>query len=118
MATPMAAVAKTSAKKSKKSAKSSEEVFKKADLVQAVSEMTDQPKTVTEKMVNSALSVIIDQVAAGKKVQLAGFGNFAPKERAARKGRNPQTGEELDIPASTSPGFTASKAFKDQVNGK
>lgn len=55
-------------------------------------------------------------VVAGKKVTLAGFGNFQLRDRAARKGRNPQTGEEIDIKASRSPGFTAAKAFKDAAN--
>ena len=52
----------------------------------------------------------------GKKVSLPGFGNFQLRFRNARKGRNPQTGEELDIKASYSPGFTAAKAFKDKAN--
>ena len=53
-----------------------------------------------------------------KKVTLVGFGTFQVKERAARKGRNPQTGEEIDIAASKSPTFSASKALKDKVNGR
>ena len=52
----------------------------------------------------------------GKKVTVPGFGTFQLKQRAARKGRNPQTGEELDIPASLSPGFTAAKALKERAN--
>ena len=55
-------------------------------------------------------------VVAGKKVNLAGFGSFQLRARAARKGRNPQTGEEIDIKASNSPGFSAAKAFKDLAN--
>jgi nucleoid DNA-binding protein len=59
---------------------------------------------------------IFQNVAAGKRVSLMGFGTFQLRARAARKGRNPQTGEEIDIKASKSPGFTASKAFKEKSN--
>lgn len=53
-----------------------------------------------------------------KKITLVGFGTFQAKQRAARKGRNPRTGEELDIPASKLPSFTAAKSLKNKVNGK
>jgi DNA-binding protein HU-beta len=59
---------------------------------------------------------IIQNVVAGKKVMLPGFGSFQLRARAARKGRNPQTGAEIDIKASKSPGFTAAKAFKESAN--
>jgi DNA-binding protein HU-beta len=61
---------------------------------------------------------IVEEVAAGNKVQLVGFGSFEPRTRSARKGRNPRTGEEIDIPASTTVGFSAGKTFKDAVSGK
>ena len=59
---------------------------------------------------------ILQQVVAGKRVSLVGFGTFNLRARAARKGRNPQTGEEIDIKASNSPGFSAAKAFKEMAN--
>lgn len=58
----------------------------------------------------------LQEVAAGKRINLLGFGTFKLTARAARKGRNPQTGEELQIKASNSPSFTASKVFKERVN--
>ena len=64
------------------------------------------------------LEVIEKSVAKGKKVTLVGFGTFEPRKRAARTGRNPQTGKELKIPAKTVPAFTAGKKFKTVVNGK
>ena len=65
----------------------------------------------------SALSSIKAAVAAGDKVQLIGFGTFEIGERAAREGRNPQTGETIQIAASKAPRFKAGKSFKDAVNG-
>jgi len=59
---------------------------------------------------------LLQEVAAGKRVAINGFGTFKLSHRAARKGRNPQTGEPLDIKASNSPSFTASKTFKEKVN--
>jgi DNA-binding protein HU-beta len=75
-------------------------------------------KKQVETAMNAVLQVIQDEVASGKKVMLPGFGSFVAKDRSARKGRNPQTGEEIDIAASRSPGFTPSKAWKDALNGK
>ncbi len=65
--------------------------------------------------VNTMLQSVIDAVAKGGNVVLTGFGTFKLRSRAARKGRNPQTGEEIDIPARRVPGFTAGKAFKRAV---
>jgi DNA-binding protein HU-beta len=56
-------------------------------------------------------------MAMDKKITLVGFGTFQAKERAARKGRNPRTGDEIDIPASKAPTFSASKTLKNQING-
>lgn len=66
----------------------------------------------------ASLDTITEAVTAGKKVTFLGFGSFEPRARAARTGRNPKTGEALEIKASVNPGFTASKSFKDKVNGK
>ncbi len=65
--------------------------------------------------VDAVFSTIQDALANGEKVQLIGFGNFEVRERAARKGRNPQTGEEIEIPASKVPAFKPGKALKDAV---
>lgn len=91
--------------------------FKKADFIAAVAERTGMNKKDSEKALKAVLDVVQEQVGFGKRVSLAGFGTFTLKERAARKGRNPQTGEELQIAASKSPGFTPAKAWKEAVNG-
>ena len=67
-------------------------------------------------VVNEVFDTIKNTLASGEKVAIAGFGSFEVVERAARKGRNPQTNEEIIIPASKSPKFKAGKAFKDAVN--
>jgi DNA-binding protein HU-beta len=94
------------------------ETFKKADFVTALAEQTGQTKKESEGTLQAVLDILQAQVSEGKKVTLPGFGSFVLKSRAARKGRNPQTGEEMQIAASKSPGFTPSKAWKDMVNGK
>lgn len=92
----------------------------KTDLVKVVKETVSETlEGVTLKdttiFVDATIKAIQDAVVAGEKVQLVGFGTFETTERAARTGRNPQTGETLDIPASKSPKFKAGKAFKDAV---
>lgn len=88
----------------------------KTDLIKNVS---TQIEGATQKdiavIVDTVLETIINTVASGEKVSLAGFGVFETVERAARKGRNPQTSEEIIIPASKSPKFKASSAFKNAV---
>ncbi len=90
----------------------------KEELVQEVAKLSK----VTQKEVSEVLSVLVDTiektVAKGKKVTLVGFGTFEPRKRAARNGRNPQTGKEIKIPAKTVPAFSAGKKFKLAVNGK
>lgn len=68
-----------------------------------------------EDMINSFMSIVKREVAAGNKVQLIGFGTFESVERAERKGKNPKTGEEIIIPACTVPKFRAGQSFKDAV---
>ncbi|PAY59941.1 DNA-binding protein, partial [Ligilactobacillus salivarius] len=68
-----------------------------------------------EAAVSAFTETVKEALAEGKKVQLIGFGNFEVRERAARKGRNPQTGEEIDIPATKVPAFKPGKGFKDVV---
>ncbi|MEW5761847.1 MAG: HU family DNA-binding protein [Bacillota bacterium] len=87
----------------------------KAELVSAVAEKTDLTKKDVEKAVTALLDSIGDALARGDRVQLVGFGTFEVRERAARKGRNPQTGEEIDIAASRVPVFKAGKALREVV---
>jgi DNA-binding protein HU-beta len=90
----------------------------KEELVQEISKKA----SVTQKEASEVLASLVDTiqktVAKGKKVTLVGFGTFEPRKRAARVGRNPQTGKELKIPAKTVPAFSAGKKFKTIVNGK
>ncbi|MCR5186393.1 MAG: HU family DNA-binding protein [Clostridia bacterium] len=89
----------------------------KAELVAAVAAKTGDTKKNAEEVVNAFVDVVTASLKKGEKVQLVGFGSFEVKKRAARKGRNPQTGEEIKIPASKAPAFKAGKALKDAVNG-
>lgn len=73
-------------------------------------------KQQVQEIVDAFLSSVTDNVAAGMDVNLPGFGRFTRQERAARKGRNPQTGATIDIAASKAPAFKAGKTFKDRVN--
>ena len=88
----------------------------KTQLVEAVAAKTELKKKDAEAAVNAVIAAIEDALKAGDKVQLVGFGTFEVKERGARTGRNPQTGEAIEIAASKHPAFTAGKAFKDAIN--
>ena len=88
----------------------------KSELIAAVAAKADFKKTEAEKAVNAVVDAITDAMIEGDKVQLVGFGTFEVRERAAREGKNPQTGEKISIPASKVPAFKAGKAFKDAVN--
>ena len=88
----------------------------KTDLINAVAESAELNKKDAENAVKAVLQNIEDTLAKGEKVQLIGFGNFEVRERSARKGRNPQTGEEMEIPATKQPAFKPGKALKDSVN--
>lgn len=87
----------------------------KADLISAVAEKSELTKKDAEKAVNAFVSVVTEALAAEEKVQLVGFGTFEVRDRKERKGRNPQTKEEITIPASKAPVFKAGKALKDSV---
>ncbi|MCK2000135.1 HU family DNA-binding protein [[Brevibacterium] frigoritolerans] len=87
----------------------------KTELINAVSETTELSKKDATKAVDAVFSTIEGVLAKGEKVQIIGFGNFEVRERAARKGRNPQTGEEIEIAASKQPAFKAGKVLKDAV---
>lgn len=90
----------------------------KSDLVAALSTKTGASKKASEASLNALVDIISSTLKKGDKVQLVGFGTFETRKRAARKGRNPQTGAEMKIPASKSPVFKAGKALKDTVNKK
>ena len=90
----------------------------KAELVDAIVKKTDGTKKNAEASVNALVEIISEALKKGDKVQLVGFGSFEVRKRAARKGRNPQTKEEIKIPASKAPVFKAGKALKDLVNKK
>ncbi len=87
----------------------------KAELISAVAEHAGLSKKDTEKALNSVFEVIGDALAKGDKVQIAGFGGFEVKAREARTGRNPKTGETIEIAASKAPVFKAGKGLKDKV---
>ena len=87
----------------------------KAELINAVSEKSGLSKRDSELAVSAAIDVITDCLSQGDKVQLVGFGAFEVRERAQRKGRNPKTKEEIDIPATKVPVFKPGKLLKDIV---
>ncbi|HHY21990.1 MAG TPA: HU family DNA-binding protein [Bacilli bacterium] len=87
----------------------------KTDLIAAVSERTELTKKDAGNAVNAVFELISETLASGDSVQLIGFGNFEVRDRAARKGRNPQTGEEINIPASKTPAFKPGKQLKEAV---
>jgi DNA-binding protein HU-beta len=88
----------------------------KTELISAVAEKTEFTKKDAEKAINAVLEAVEEALAKGDKVQLVGFGTFEVRERAARTGRNPQTGEEIKIAAAKVPGFKPGKALKDAVS--
>ena len=90
----------------------------KAELIAAMAAKTGETKKSAEASVNAFVDVITESLVKGDKVLLVGFGSFEVRKRAARKGRNPQTKEEIKIPASKAPVFKAGKALKDLVNKK
>ena len=90
----------------------------KSELIAAIATKTGETKKDAEATLNAFVNVVSETLAKGDKVQLVGFGSFEVKKRAARKGRNPQTKEEIKIPASKAPVFKAGKALKDLVNKK
>ena len=89
--------------------------LKKAEFLDLVAEKTSMTKKDVDTALSATLEVIADSVAEGKKVTFLGFGTFEGRDRKARTGRNPKTGEMIQIAASRSPAFSASKSFKDKV---
>ena len=90
----------------------------KSDLISAITAKTGDTKKNAEATLNAFIDVVTESLVKGDKVQLVGFGSFEVRKRAARKGRNPQTKEEIKIPASKAPVFKAGKALKELVNKK
>ncbi|MFQ5451979.1 MAG: HU family DNA-binding protein [Candidatus Paceibacterota bacterium] len=87
----------------------------KADLVAQVAKQTNLTNKAAKDAVNGVFNTISDAMKRGEKVVVTGFGTFLVRRRAARKGRNPQTGAEIQIPATKTPGFTAGKSLKRSV---
>ena len=87
----------------------------KAELIESVASATGLTKKDATAAVDAVFGSIQDSLSKGDKVQLIGFGDFEVRERAARKGRNPQTGKEIEIAASKVPAFKAGKALKEAV---
>ena len=87
----------------------------KEELVQEIAKKANVTQKEATEVLTSLIDTIQKTVAKGKKVTLVGFGTFEPRKRAARTGRNPQTGKELKIPAKTVPAFSAGKKFKEAV---
>ena len=88
----------------------------KTELVAAIAEQAEISKKDAEKALKAFTDVVAEELKKGEKIQLVGFGTFEVSERAAREGRNPQTGETMKIAASKAPKFKAGKALKDMLN--
>ncbi|MTE03592.1 HU family DNA-binding protein [Lactobacillus johnsonii] len=90
----------------------------KTEFIKMVATETDSSQKDVAKILDSAFNIIEDEVAKGNKIRFIGFGSFESRERSARKGRNPQTGAEIEIPATNIPAFKAGKEFKDRLKNK
>ncbi|MCI9681744.1 MAG: HU family DNA-binding protein [Lachnospiraceae bacterium] len=88
----------------------------RVELVAAIAEQTELSKKDAEKALKAFTDVVTEELKKGGKIQLVGFGTFEVSERAAREGRNPQTGKTMTIAASKAPKFKAGKALKDALN--
>jgi DNA-binding protein HU-beta len=95
---------------------SKEGTMNKAELVENVAEITKTSKAESGRTVDAVFDAITDALKKNDRVAIAGFGIFSVSRRSARKGRNPQTGEEINIEAKNVPKFTAGKKLKDAVN--
>ena len=91
--------------------------MKKDELVQAIAESADVSKADADRVLKALVDTVTSGVASGEKIQIPGLGTFDARDRSAREGRNPQTGETIQIAATTVPGFKAASAFKDSVAG-
>jgi DNA-binding protein HU-beta len=89
--------------------------MKKDELVRAVAESAGLANAEAARAIEAVVNAVTESVASGNRVQVPGLGTFEPRLRNARQGRNPQTGEAIQIEAATVPGFKAAKSFKDAV---
>jgi DNA-binding protein HU-beta len=89
----------------------------KGELVDAIAEKANVAKKEADAVLSAAIDTIIEAVASGDKVTVVGFGSFEKRDRQAREGRNPRTGESMTIAATSVPAFSAGKAFKEKVAG-
>lgn len=87
----------------------------KGELVDQVAKMASVSKKNADAVITATFEAIMDAVSEGDKVTLVGFGSFERRERKAREGRNPKTGEKMDIPATQVPAFSAGKQFREKV---
>lgn len=87
----------------------------KTELISAVAEKTGTSKKIADSTVNAVFDIIAESLKKGEKVSLIGFGNFEVRERAARDGKNPRTGEKIKIAACKTPAFKPGKALKDTI---
>ncbi|NEQ78465.1 MAG: HU family DNA-binding protein [Okeania sp. SIO2D1] len=87
----------------------------KGELVDEIAKKADVTKKQADAVLSAALEAIMEAVASGDKVTLVGFGSFESRERKAREGRNPKTGDKMEIPETTVPAFSAGKSFKELV---
>jgi len=88
----------------------------KSELIEAIAVSADIPKAAASRALDAMIDTVSDTLKKGDSVALVGFGTFTVKERAARTGRNPQTGQPINIEAAKVPSFKAGKALKDSVN--
>ncbi|PZD70238.1 DNA-binding protein HU [Acaryochloris thomasi RCC1774] len=87
----------------------------KGELVDAIADKSGVTKKQADEILTATVDTIMETVAGGDKITIVGFGSFEPRERKEREGRNPKTGKALTIKATTVPGFSAGKVFKDRV---
>jgi DNA-binding protein HU-beta len=87
----------------------------KGELVDAIADKASVTKKQADAVLSAALETIVKAVSTGSKVTLVGFGSFEPRDRKAREGRNPKTGDKMKIPATKVPAFSAGKLFKEKV---
>jgi DNA-binding protein HU-beta len=87
----------------------------KGELVDVVADKASVTKKQADAVLTAALEAIVEAVSSGDKVTLVGFGSFEPRVRKAREGRNPKTGDKMEIPATTVPAFSPGKLFKEKV---
>lgn len=88
----------------------------KGELVDAIASKSSVSKKTADATLTTLLEAIVEAVASGDKVSLVGFGSFEPRHRQAREGRNPKTGNKMQIPATKVPAFSAGKQFKEKVS--